>query len=59
MDENTKVQVKKSWPAAIAGGILGYLVGALAESHWLSFILFFIIGYLGYDLRQTLAARKT
>ena len=59
MDGNTKKEIKKSWLAGIIGGVVGYLLGAMADSQWLSFAMFFTLGYLGYDIRQVISAVKT
>lgn len=49
------------WQRRIAGflaGTVGYGIGAWANSYGLSFILFFIIGYLGYNFNSVINAVK-
>lgn len=50
---------RKSFIGGFLGGCIGYAIGALVGSTWVAFALFFVVGYLGYDLRAVLAAMPT
>ncbi|MFH1098883.1 MAG: hypothetical protein V1723_03110 [Candidatus Uhrbacteria bacterium] len=52
MDAVTKREVRHSFFGGFLGGVIGYAVGALVGSAWLSYALFFVCGYMGYNVRQ-------
>ncbi len=58
MDAVTRKECKRSWRAALVAGAVGYAVGYLLNSPTVSYILFFILGYLGYNLRQVWQVSK-
>ena len=41
--------------AGLVGGSLGYGIGAWFQITWLSVVLFFCLGYIGYDFRRLLS----
>ncbi|HBK34825.1 MAG: hypothetical protein UU08_C0037G0001 [Candidatus Uhrbacteria bacterium GW2011_GWE2_40_58] len=45
---------RKSFIGGFLGGFLGYGLGYLFGQVWLSFVLFFIVGYLGYDFHSAI-----
>lgn len=55
MDNFTKSEAKKSFMGGLLGGLLGYALGAYYQNDALAFVLFFAVGYLGYDVRQLFA----
>ncbi|MFH1098316.1 MAG: hypothetical protein V1723_00075 [Candidatus Uhrbacteria bacterium] len=52
MDAVTKREVRHSFFGGFLGGVIGYAVGAFVGSAWLSYTLFFVCGYVGYDVRR-------
>ena len=51
----TEHRYRKSFIGGLLGGSLGFLSGALVHSSVVSVVLFFVLGYVGYDLKGTAA----
>jgi len=59
MPQVERSEMRKSYPAAFIAGLLGYLSGWWLESNWASYIMFFGLGYLGYDFRRVVTVTKS
>jgi len=53
---DTKTELKRNLIGGGAGGVLGYLFGYMADSSFLSVVLFFVVAYLGYNVRAIVSA---
>ncbi|MFH0779624.1 MAG: hypothetical protein V1928_02070 [Parcubacteria group bacterium] len=46
---------KKSLIGGFVGGLIGCMVGILCKNDWLAMILFFVVGFIGYDFKEFIA----
>ena len=55
---NIKTEIIYNLIGGFAGGLVGYWCGAKLGGPWLAYILFFVIGYLGYNFKQTIIVSR-
>ena len=57
-DFDTRTEITRNFIGGGAGCTLGYFLGYLADSQALSFVLFFVLAYLGYNVRTIVPSFK-